>query len=130
MKKIDLRPAFRDDRGDIVDLLSHEAIDAVTLVTFRKGAVRGNHHHRETHQWNYLVSGRLMVRSRRPGEEAEEAVMAPGDFCLASPGESHALRALEDSTLMVFTRGPRGGKEYETDTFRDGDPLIPPDPPG
>lgn len=128
MKKIDLEPAFSDERGQIIDLLDHEEINAVTVVTFRKGAVRGNHHHRETKQWNYLVSGKLMIRTRTPGGETAEAVMLPNDFYLASPGESHALLALEDSTLMVFTKGPRGGKEYETDTFRDGEPLIRPEP--
>jgi hypothetical protein len=31
---------------------------------------------------------------------------------------------MENSEVMVFTKGPRGGKEYESDTFRLGVPLV------
>jgi quercetin dioxygenase-like cupin family protein len=51
--------------------------------------------------------------------------MCPGDLVATGPNERHALQGIEESTLMVFTRGPRGGKEYESDTFRLEVPLIP-----
>jgi len=38
--------------------------------------------------------------------------------------EAHALQALEDTTMVVMTRGPRGGREYESDTFRLSELLI------
>ena len=37
MKK-NLAPQFSDDRGEILDILTGENIDAVTLITFTKGA--------------------------------------------------------------------------------------------
>ena len=40
--------------------------------------------------------------------------------------EHHAVHALEDSVFMVFTRGPRGGDDYESDTFRLETPLQDP----
>ena len=40
------------------------------------------------------------------------------------PMEKHALVGLEDSEMLVFTEGPRGGKEYESDTFRLDNPLV------
>lgn len=124
MEVIKPQPAFSDARGEIVDLLENESINAVTLVTFRKGAVRGNHYHKQTTQWNYLMSGGIRLVSQMPGGPPRESVMAPGDLIATGPGEHHALQALEDSTLMVFTRGPRGGKEYESDTYRLETPLI------
>jgi len=30
---------------------------------------------------------------------------------------------LEDSLFLVFTRGPRGGQDYESDTYRLTKPL-------
>ena len=126
MKKINVKPAVQDERGRIVDLLEKENINAVTLVSFRKGAVRGNHFHKKTHQWNYLLSGRIRMRAQDPPKQAVSVLMKPGDFVLTGPGERHALLALKDSELMVFTKGPRGGKEYETDTFRLKKPLIKP----
>ena len=37
--------------------------------------------------------------------------------------EAHALHALEDSVLLILTRGPRGGEDYESDTYRLDKPL-------
>lgn len=124
MQIIKSRPSFSDARGDIVDLIENESINAITMVTFRKGAVRGNHFHKHTTQWNYVMSGRIRLVSQIPGEPPREIVMGPGDLVATGPDERHALQGLEDSALMVFTKGPRGGKEYESDTFRLETPLI------
>jgi quercetin dioxygenase-like cupin family protein len=124
MQKLTVRPSFRDERGEIIDLLENETINAVTLVTFRRGAVRGNHYHQHTTQWNYLMSGSIKLASQVPGEEVKEILMSPGDFVVTGPNVRHALVGLADSEVMVFTKGPRGGKEYESDTFRLDVPIA------
>lgn len=124
MDKIPVVTSFSDDRGDIVDLLENENINAVTIVTFRKGAIRGNHYHKQTTQWNYVMSGRIKLVSQVPGAAAVETILGPGEFSVSLPNVRHALVGLEDSSVMVFTKGPRGGKEYESDTFRLADPIA------
>lgn len=126
MKKIKLEPAFSDDRGTITDILDHEPIDAVTMITFTKGAVRANHYHKETIQWNYLISGKALYRSKGKDGKVKNVTMSPGDFVVSPANEIHAIKGLEKSLLLVLTRGPRGGKEYESDTFRDGAEIIKP----
>ncbi|MCC7202824.1 MAG: cupin domain-containing protein [Nitrospirae bacterium] len=124
MKKISLPVSFDDERGKITDLLENEAINAVTVITFQKGAVRANHYHKNTFQWNYVMSGRVKLVTRMPGEDKTETVLGKGDFALTVPEEHHALVGLEYSELLVLTKGPRGGKEYESDTFRIEEPLA------
>jgi quercetin dioxygenase-like cupin family protein len=124
MKKIEPQTPIKDDRGEIIDLLEDEKINAVTYVTFKKNAVRGNHYHKETTQWNYVVSGKIKIVTQIPGEEIAELVMERGDLIETLPNESHALLGLENSELLVLTKGPRGGKEYESDTYRLNKPLI------
>ena len=124
MEIIRLKPSFKDDRGEIIDLLENENINAVTIITFKRGAVRGNHYHKQTTQWNYVMAGRIKLVSQDPGEAVVETVMNSGDFVATGPNVRHALVGLEDSTLMVFTKGPRGGKEYESDTYRLEVPLA------
>lgn len=124
MEIIDTKPSFSDARGDIIDLLENESVNAVTVITFKKGAVRANHYHKLTTQWNYVVSGCIRLVSQMPGEVTREVLMRSGDFVVTGPNERHALQGVEDSTLMVFTKGPRGGKEYESDTYRLEVPLI------
>ena len=55
MELIKLIVAHKDARGTITDLISDDEINAVTLITFSQGAVRANHYHERTIQWNYVL---------------------------------------------------------------------------
>lgn len=118
--------AFRDARGAITDILKREPVEYVTLITSVKGCARGHHYHEKTTQWVYLLRGRIKVLAQMPGEAVERVVLEPGDLVHTPPHERHALVALEDSEFLVFTRGPRGGEDYEQDTFRLAQPLRDP----
>jgi quercetin dioxygenase-like cupin family protein len=118
---------FEDERGTIEDLLAGP-IDSVTEIFTRKGAVRGNHIHAETIQWTYVIDGKLLVAFRIPGEQViRECEYAPGELVLEQAGVPHAWKALENTHVLVFTRGPRSGANYESDTQRlaPGERLIP-----
>lgn len=115
---------FKDERGEIVDLIEDRNINAVTLITFTKGSVRANHYHKETTQWNYLLKGKIKLVVQVGGGVIEERILEPGDLVSTAPMEKHALVGVEDSDLLVFTEGPRGGKEYESDTFRLEKPIA------
>lgn len=124
MENIKVPISFEDERGKIIDLIQNETINAITIVTFKKGAVRGNHYHKETFQWNYLISGKIKLVSQIPDHDVVEKIMKTGDLVVTGPDERHALVGCEESELLVLTKGPRGGKEYEKDTFRLEIPLI------
>ncbi len=126
MEKIKDFVTVKDDRGLIIDLVQDESINAVTVVTFKKGAIRANHYHKHTTQWNYVMKGKIFLVSQMPGGERIETTLSQGDLAVIGPDERHALVGAEDSELMVFTKGPRGGKEYETDTYRMDEPLVKP----
>ncbi len=127
MKVYHVAPAFEDARGAIADILEDEIVEHVSILTTRKGSVRGNHLHRETHQWLYITTGMLRFVTQTEGAESAMVVGRPGDVILTGPSEAHAMEALEDTTMIVMTRGPRGGREYESDTYRLESPLIAPD---
>ena len=73
------------------------------------------------------MEGKLKALSQMSGEPVSTAVLSKGDLIVNVPHESHAFEALEDTTFLVFTRGPRGGENYEDDTFRLEIPLQNPD---
>lgn len=110
---------FEDHRGVIQDLLVGP-IDAVTEIFTKAGAVRGNHVHLETTQWTYVVSGAMEVKSG----EGQSRTIVPGDIICEAPGIPHAWKAVQDTMVLVFTRGPRSGEAYETDTHRLEEPLL------
>ena len=65
-----------------------------------------------------------MVASQKKGQEVEEKVLKEGSLLFNEARESHAIKSLEDSKLLILTRGLRGGKDYETDTYKLDKPLL------
>jgi len=106
---------FEDERGVIQDLLG--PVDSVTEIFTRTGHVRGNHVHKLTTQWTYIVSGSLLVAMDAP-EAINLRYRYGGELITEVPGVAHAWRALEDTTVLVFTKGPRSGQNYESDVYR------------
>ena len=61
MKKINLKIAFKDRRGKIIDLIEGEKINSITIITIKKGAIRGNHYHKQSTQFTFIVSGKFKL---------------------------------------------------------------------
>ena len=60
MKKKKIKIAFKDYRGIIKDLFYKEKINHVAhIITKRIGVIRGNHYHKKTTQFMYMISGSL-----------------------------------------------------------------------
>lgn len=118
MKKFKNKISFKDSRGIISDLIENENINAVTLITIKKNAVRGNHFHKKTWQWNYIISGTMKLVTQKKNGKIRTTLLKQGDLALVAPYEKHALVGKKFCRCLVFTKGPRGGKEYESDTFR------------
>ena len=124
MEIIKLIAAYTDARGTITDLISDDEVNAVTLITFTKGAVRANHYHERTIQWNYVLSGEILLVTQMPGAERIEKVLKKGDFAVTRENERHALQGVTEAEVLILTKGPRAGTQYENDTFRLAEPLI------
>ena len=123
MKKIKLKVNFKDHRGEIVDILENEKINAITYLTIKKGKIRGNHYHKKTYQWNYIISGKMKLVTKK-NHKIKKIILKKGEIALTTPNEHHALVGVTDCKLLVFTKGPRGGKDYEMDTFRLKKPIV------
>lgn len=115
--------AYEDDRGRIVDVMEAIDFNCATLISSRKGATRGNHYHRKTTQWIYILRGRVLALSRATDGPLQRAVLEAGDLIKNPPLEQHAFTALEDSELLVLTAGLRSGKDYQKDTYPLDKPL-------
>ena len=124
MELIKLIAAYTDARGTITDLISDDEVNAVTLITFTKGAVRANHYHERTIQWNYVLSGEILLVTQMPDAERIEKVLKKGDFAVTRENERHALQGVTEAEVLILTKGPRAGTQNENDTFRLAEPLI------
>jgi dTDP-4-dehydrorhamnose 3,5-epimerase-like enzyme len=121
-----------DDRGEIIDIFTHEPKDHCTIVTFTKNAIRGNHFHKESIQSAYVMEGNFQIYNVMIGEDLkydskqiEMIETTKGDYITHEKFEAHTYKCTSDSgSLMVFTKGVRGGKFYEDDTYRIEKKLI------
>ena len=119
--------AFLDERGEIRDILDGQEVNSLTILTCNKGAVRGNHYHKITTQFTYIISGKLKLFTQdSENAEIKTTVVNAGDLVTSPPLERHAFEALENSTILAGCFGPRAGSQYETDTYRLEVPISGP----
>ena len=123
MEKKRVSPSFQDKRGIIQDVLINEPIEHITVISSKKDVTRGNHYHKKTIQWVYVQSGKLKSLTQKNNENVVSCILEPGDLIKTEALEKHSLVMLEDSIIYVFTKGPRGGEDYEKDTYRLDKPL-------
>ena len=111
-------PAFKDERGIIANVLE-EPINHVAIITSKEDSVRGNHYHPEQIQYVYLVSGRYESVSkdlRVTDARVEKVLVEAGSLVITPPMIAHAMRFLEDSTLLNLTTGQRESHDYPEHT--------------
>jgi quercetin dioxygenase-like cupin family protein len=115
-----IEPAFEDNRGKILDLLDDEEIMHVGLITSESGAIRGNHYHGVTKQFNYILRGSGILKIKYLDNDRSEGTfnIKAGDFISIPPRVIHTIIAeeyLEFLDLNTLTRNDDG---YEKDTIR------------
>jgi len=116
-----------DDRGMINDIFYNTAINHVAIIDSKPGVLRGNHYHKETVQHMLMTKGSLeyWYKPVDSNEPARMMLAKEGDLITTPPNEIHALViTAEGNQFIVFSEGKRGGKDYESDTFRTDNIVV------
>ena len=75
--------------------------------------------------FHYEASKNINKDLKYSQEKIEEIETSKGDYITHEKFEAHTYKCIsETGSLMVFTKGVRGGKFYEDDTFRLEKKLI------
>ena len=117
VKKID--PAFMDERGVIVDFVNAD-LKHVGMITTEEKVVRGNHYHKKSNQYTYILSGSfeiLLAPSDQPAN-VKKVVVRAGEMVSIPAGVIHQFKAIERSVMIEMDTESREGNEYEDDLFR------------
>jgi len=90
-----------DQRGFMAQLVStaRPTISHLLVLETRKGEARGNHYHKNKHEYFFVVSGkiRFMVKGQM------DDVLGRGALIEIMPNEPHAFMALEDSIVIEYS---------------------------
>ncbi len=121
-----IKTFYSDIRGEIIDIFTNEPKDHCTLVTFTKNAIRGNHFHKKSVQSAYVLEGRFIIYSVAVNEKLiyninkiKISKLTKGDYITHKEYEAHTYECIsKKGSLLVFTKGVRGGIYFENDTFR------------
>jgi quercetin dioxygenase-like cupin family protein len=113
-----------DERGSITDIVEQVDFNGATIILSKSGSVRGNHFHKKTIQYVYILSGKMKCLAQKPQQKVMMATVEQGDLVSHDLLESHSFEALEDTLFLVLSSGLRTGKDYEKDTYRLESPLT------
>lgn len=113
-----------DERGSITDIVEQVDFNGATIIRSKAGSVRGNHFHKKTIQYVYVLSGKMKCLAQKPQQKVMMVIVEPGDLVSHDLFEAHSFEALEDTLFLVLSSGLRTGKDYEKDTYRLESPLT------
>ena len=124
MKREKRKIDFKDKRGSIMDIIVGRPFAHCGIIYCNKGAVRGNHYHKYSVQSDFILFGKMQVFGRKKGrKKVENFLVSQNDVTHWEKGEAHEFVALEKCAFISFVKGPRGGNNYEKDTYRLKIPL-------
>ena len=115
-----LPPRFerRDDRGVFREVLAGFPAGTVVCGRMNAGAVMGNHYHRRTRVFFYLLAGEADVRTVDVETGAKERFrLEENRGVYLEPGESHAIQFGEDSEFLMVKSLPYDPADPDTIAF-------------
>ena len=104
-----------------MELFYNSKIDHVAIISSEPDVIRGNHYHKETTQHILITKGSLeyWYKNVNKTEPSKKIIANIGDLVTTPPLEIHALKiGPAGNEFIVFSEGTRGGKDYESDTYR------------
>jgi dTDP-4-dehydrorhamnose 3,5-epimerase-like enzyme len=127
MKLKKLKINFKDKRGSISDIFYNTSIQHVAIIKSKPNVLRGDHYHKKTTQWMLMTKGSMEYWYKKLNSKTKSKmkILKVGDLVETPPNEMHALKIRKDGNeFVVFSVGKRGGKDYESDTYRFYPSLI------
>ena len=113
-----VEPVFTDERGSIFDLVE-EQVGHVGMITFAPGAIRGNHYHKVSVQYSYILRGELeLTTANVDGSDKQTITLVSGMLTRIPPNIIHTYKALSDAEMLDIVTLSRTDDGYETDTVR------------
>lgn len=100
-----LKPGFErnDDRGIFREILNSGHWEAMNWALMNEGSVLGNHYHKKTIVFLYVVSGCARIRTVNINtEERDEFVVMEGQGVMLKTLESHAIHFVEQSQVIML----------------------------
>jgi quercetin dioxygenase-like cupin family protein len=112
-----LTPAYErdDERGTFREIFNGFEARTLAWGRMRSGAVMGDHFHRRTRVFFYMLRGLADIETVAVETGARDAfALSAGQAVVLEPGESHAIRYREDSEFLMAKSRPYDPADPDT----------------
>lgn len=86
-----------DGRRTLIQLFTAD-VKQVNIYLAKKGSILGEHYHKETDEFFYIVHGSILYNDQK--------ILETGDAFVVYPQEAHRIECLTDTKLMTFLTKP------------------------
>jgi len=100
-----IKPSFKrvDKRGIFLELVNGGSWGAVNWGNMTKGSLIGNHYHKETELFLFLLKGSAeVIIENIKNEQKQQFNLDSGSGVFFYPYESHAIKFLSDSEFIML----------------------------
>jgi len=105
----------RDERGLFQEIVNGPSFAAVSRGRMKAGAVMGNHFHKKTRVFFFLVSGGAAIKTVNVETKATDSfALSEGEGVYLEPGESHSIRYKTESEFVMLKSLPYDPKDPDT----------------
>jgi len=108
--RILIKEAENKDARRIISQLLTSDIKQINSYEAVHGAILGDHYHKETTEWFYVIRGSMKYNNK--------TIVKKGDLFVVEPPERHSLKVLSDKVTFV-TFLSRAYKNEDTDIWKD-----------
>ena len=111
-----LTPEFihKDSRRTLKQLFTDD-IKQVNFYEARRNAVLGNHFHKITTEYFYILKGSVIVTTWKRGETIHDVrILNTDDYFRVDPFENHTVQCMTNTKILTFLSKP----------YKDSDPDI------
>ena len=119
-RRIDQYFEHSDSRGSIKGLINSGTWREVNLINSDAGAVRGRHYHKLTEECFIILSGKILVKFRKPVAGAldltAEIIFQAGEVFIVNPLVEHTFEILEKAqwiNLLSVSMGSENADFYK-----------------
>ncbi len=91
-----------DKRGTFVEVINSKTWESIIFGEMKRGAVMGNHYHKKTTVFFYLISGSAQVNIINVITKKTKSVkLAQNEGIILSPDHSHSILYITDSSFIM-----------------------------
>lgn len=109
-----LEYVYKDDRGELAQIISDGTWRQLNILKRRAGSLGGGHYHQNTSEFFYILKGNLEVKVCQTGGNSsnnsvktiQSRTFSEGDCFTILPYEQHYMNFLTDTILVVLYTHP------------------------